>query len=73
MRQTFGTSERRACRVLGQHRPTQRKPPQGREDVARLTADVIDLALAYGRYGYHRVAVLLRRAGWQVNHKRVAR
>ncbi|WP_157374255.1 IS3 family transposase [Salipiger sp. CCB-MM3] len=73
VRQTLGISERRACRVLGQHRSTQRKPPQGREDEARLTADVIDLAREYGRYGYRRVAVLLRRAGWQVNHKRVAR
>ena len=73
VRQTLGISERRACRVLGQHRSTQRKPPQGREDEARLTADVIELAREYGRYGYRRVAVLLRRAGWQVNHKRVAR
>ncbi|SDF59173.1 HTH-like domain-containing protein [Salipiger thiooxidans] len=73
MCQTLGISERRACRVLGQHRSTQRKPPQGREDEARLTADVIELAREYGRYGYRRVAALLRRAGWQVNHKRVAR
>ena len=73
MRQTLGISERRACRVLGQHPSTQRKPPQGREDEARLTADVIELAREYGRYGYRRIAVLLRRAGWQVNHKRVAR
>ncbi|NDV50655.1 IS3 family transposase [Salipiger sp. PrR003] len=73
VRQTLGISERRACRVLGQHRSAQRKPPQGREDEARLTADVIELAREYGRYGYRRVAVLLRRAGWQVNRKRVAR
>lgn len=64
---------RRACRVLGKHRSTQRKPPLGREDEARLTADVIELAWEYGRYGDRRVAALLRRAGWQVNHKRVAR
>ena len=53
-------SERRACAVLGQHRSTQRKPPRGRDDEAALTADVIELAKAYGRYGYRRITALLR-------------
>ena len=44
-------SERRACAALGQHRSTQRKVPRGRTDEARLTADIIALARAYGRYG----------------------
>ena len=73
MRDTLGISERKACRVLGQHRSTQRKVPRGRADEARLTADIIELARQYGRYGYRRIAVLLRRAGWQVNDKRVER
>jgi hypothetical protein len=30
----FGISQRRACRVLGQHRSTQRKAPQTRDDEA---------------------------------------
>jgi putative transposase len=66
-------SERRVCRVLGQHRSTQRRLPQGRADEERLVADMIELARQYGRYGYHRVAALLRNAGWQVNDKRVER
>ena len=66
-------SERRACAVLGQHRSTQRKAPQGREDEARLTADIVELARQYGRYGYRKIAALLRRAGWLVNDKRVER
>lgn len=66
-------SERRACRVLGQHRSTQRKAPQGRADEERLTADIIELARQYGRYGYRRIAALLRHAGWRVNVKRVER
>ncbi|MBL3563669.1 transposase [Rhodovulum sulfidophilum] len=49
------------------------KPPWGREDEERLTADIIELARKHGRYGDRRIAVLLRRAGWQVNHKWVAR
>ena len=64
-------SERRACRVLGQHRSTQRRRPRGRADEDRLVADMIELARQYGRYGYRRIAALLRDAGWQVNDKRV--
>jgi putative transposase len=66
-------SERRICRVLGQHRSTQRKTPRGADDEAALTEDIIALARQYGRYGYRRVTALLRAAGWQVNRKRVER
>jgi putative transposase len=60
--------------VLGQHRSTQWRIPQGRDDEARLTADIIDLARQYGRYGYRKIAELLRStAGWVVNDKRVER
>jgi len=59
--------------VLGQHRSTQRKRPHGRADEERLTADIIELAHQYGRYGYRRIAELLRRSGWLVNDKRVER
>ena len=63
MREAFRVSERRACRVLGQHRSTQRKLPVGRADEERLIADMIALAREYGRYGYRRIAALLRDAG----------
>jgi transposase InsO family protein len=66
-------SERRVCSVLGQHRSTHRKRPRGRDDEERLTADIIELARQYGRYGYRKIAELLRRAGWVVNDKRVER
>ncbi|NBW94953.1 MAG: IS3 family transposase [Bacteroidetes bacterium] len=72
-RSTFAISERRACRVLGQHRSTQRKLPRGRADEERLVADMIELTRQYGRYGYRRIAALLREAGWEVNDKRVER
>ena len=73
MRQKFQISERLACRVLGQHRSTQRKVPQGRADEEALTADIVALASQYGRYGYRRITALLREAGWAVNAKRVER
>ena len=66
-------SERRVCRALGQHRSTQRRLSKGRADEERLVADMIELPRHYGRYGYRRVAALLRDAGWQVNDKRVER
>jgi putative transposase len=60
--------------VLGQHRSTQRRRPQGRGDEERLTADIVELARRYGRYGYRKIAALLRStAGWAVNDKRVER
>jgi transposase InsO family protein len=59
--------------VLGQHRSTQRKAPRGREDEGRLVADIIELTRQYGRYGYRKIAALLRQAGWLVNDKRVER
>lgn len=34
---------------------------------------MIELTRQYGRYGYRRIAALLREAGWQVNDKRVER
>ncbi|MEM9592083.1 MAG: IS3 family transposase [Pseudomonadota bacterium] len=73
VRQTLGVSERRACRTLGQYRSTQRRHPRGRADEESLVADMIELTRQYGRYGYRRIAALLREAGWQVNDKRVER
>ena len=67
-------SERRVCLVLGQHRSTQRRVPEGRDDEERLIADVTDLVRQYGRYGYRTIAELLRStAGWIINDKRVER
>ena len=66
-------SERRVCAALGQNRSTQRKVPRGRDDEQRLTADIIELARQYGRYGYRKIAGLLRQAGWAINDKRVER
>ena len=74
VRRELKISERRACAALGQHRSTQRKAPQGRDDEAALTADIVELARQYGRYGYRKIAELLRAgSGWVVNDKRVER
>ena len=70
LRRRFGVSEHRACRVLKQHRSTHRYVPKSRDDEDRLVRDIIELARQYGRYGYRRIAAMLRDAGWQLNDKR---
>ncbi len=66
MRQVLGVSERRACSVFGQHRSTQRKPLRDGEDERHLTADIVELARQYGRYGYRRIHSLLTKASWDI-------
>ena len=66
-------SERRACAVVGQARATERYVPRESSDEQALRARIVALATRFGRYGYRRVAALLSREGWHVNHKRVER
>ena len=69
---SFQISERRACRVLKLQRSVyyyrHRRDPQ-----TELRVRLRDLAAARVRYGYERLHTLLRREGWQINHKRVYR
>jgi putative transposase len=55
----------------GYYRHWQAAAPRTAETALR--DDVQRLALAERHYGYRRITALLRRAGWQVNHKRVLR
>lgn len=73
MRRSLEVSERRACRVLGQPRQTQRYRPRDSEQERRLVERVLALVREHPRYGYRRVWALLRREGWGVNRKRVYR
>ena len=72
MKQAYRRSERRACRLLGMSRSSCRYQPQGRNEEA-LRGRLQELAAERRRFGYRRLAVLLRREGWAVNHKRVYR
>lgn len=77
MRDALGrrrVSERRACKVIGQHRSTQRRAPHVPQDEPRLIHEMTEVATQYGRYGYRTVTGLLNLwCGWRVNHKRVER
>ena len=73
VRQRLGASERRACKVLGQPRSTQRRQKKVKDDEEALREDVVRLAGRFGRYGYRMITGMLRAEGWRVNHKRVER
>jgi len=73
VRQRLGVGERRACRVLGQPRTTQRRIRKVRPDEVALMGNVVRLVSRFGRYGYRQVTHLLRIEGWSVNHKLVER
>jgi transposase InsO family protein len=66
-------SERRACKVLDQHRSTQRYERVVPEYELKLVAAMNSLAAAHPRYGYRRIWALLRSDGWVVNRKRIER
>ncbi|MCE9630093.1 MAG: IS3 family transposase [Planctomycetia bacterium] len=76
VRDTLGrdaVTERRACRVLGQARNTQRRKACVADDEPQLVKRIVWMASEYGRYGYRRITALLRAEGWWVNHKQVER
>ncbi len=70
----FGVSERRACRVVGQHRSTQRLgAPTRSDDEVELRAFLRDFSTRRPRWGWRRAAKAARRDGWRVNNKRIQR
>jgi putative transposase len=74
LRDRFGVSERRACVVVGQHRSTQQlTPPVIPDDEQRLRGFLREFAQQRPRWGWRRAAKAARRAGWQVNDKRIRR
>lgn len=73
LRGEFQVSERRACRVLGFWRSTQRHNSPQKEGERVLVDRLRVLAQERPRFGYRRLHTLLRREGAQVNHKRVYR
>ncbi|HET9733486.1 MAG TPA: IS3 family transposase [Acidimicrobiales bacterium] len=70
----FGVSERRACRLVGQHRSTQRRPPRPvPEEEQKLRGRLREIAREHPRWGWKTALVIVRREGWHVNRKRVQR
>jgi putative transposase len=69
----FRVSERRACRVLGQPRSSQRYVSTKAGKDAALVERMMAFSEKNPRYGYRRVWALLRREGWAANKKRIQR
>jgi putative transposase len=74
LEETFGVSERRACRVVGQNRSTQRlDSPLPNDDERELRRWLVAFAREHPRWGWKRAYQHRRREGHRVNKKRVQR
>jgi putative transposase len=73
LRDRLGVSERWACRVVGQHRSTERYEPKRAADDAALRAELRRFSKDRPRWGYRQAHHHLREQGWEVNRKRVQR
>jgi transposase InsO family protein len=66
-------SQRRVCKALGVARSLVRYEARLPGKDSGLVARMRELAKQNPRYGYRRIAALLRADGWRVNNKRVRR
>lgn len=67
-------SERRACRLVGQARSTQRYTARAESKKSkRIRKRIVQLAKKFPRYGHRRLTAQLRREGWTINRKCVRR
>ena len=73
LRKRQSLSERRACRVTGQHRSTQRREPRRGDRDEALRARLRKLSREHPRWGYRRAWASLREEGWPANRKKIQR
>ena len=73
MQERLGFSERRACRLAGQHRSTQRHHPAVVVDDAALRTQLREFSRKRPRWGYRQAHQHLLEQGWTLNRKRTQR
>ena len=73
LQERLSLSERRACRITGQHRSTQRHRPRRSDRDDALRARLRQLSRRHPRWGYRRAWAALRGEGWEVNRKKIQR
>jgi putative transposase len=73
VQEKLSVSQRRACRVLEQHRSTQRYEPRRADDEPRLLAAMHEHVRRNPRFGYRRIHRELVTTGWRVSRKRIFR
>ncbi len=66
-------SERRACKLVGQPRSTQRQKRRSATDEFEILKAMHRLVREHPRFGYRRIHVLLRWLGFKLNRKRTYR
>ena len=62
-----------ACRALGLSRSSYYRSGRSSLESRRIRKEVLELSGKHPRYGYRRITALMRREGFEVNAKRVAR
>jgi putative transposase len=73
LQRVLGVSERWACRLVGQHRSTQRHQPMESDRDRALRQQLRAFSRVHPRWGYRRAHAELRQGGWTVNRKAVRR
>jgi putative transposase len=69
----FSVSERRACQVIDQPRTSQRYQAQPRDDERAVVKRMLELVRERPRFGYRRIASLLRKEFWRASATRIYR
>ena len=72
LQEVHQVSQRRACEALGVDRSSVRYHGR-RADDGVIRARLREIAAVRRRFGYRRLHILLRRDGWQLNHKKLRR
>ncbi|BBH18129.1 transposase [Nocardioides baekrokdamisoli] len=66
-------SERRACRLVGQNRSSNRYVAVPSDFEVKLVARMTKLAARHPKWGYRMIHLILVEEGWEVNRKRIER
>ena len=69
----MAVSERRACRAVGQHRSTQRRPAVPNPARDRMVARMRELAIEHPRRGRRYIMDLLHKEGWSIGTRLMKR
>ncbi|MEZ6194500.1 MAG: IS3 family transposase [Planctomycetota bacterium] len=73
LREEHGVSERRACKVHGQPRSTQRRREESPGRYLPLVRQLKELAARFPRWGTPKMTDFINKSGPPVNHKRIER
>jgi len=73
LKKEFTISERRACQLIDQPRSCQRYAAKPRDDEGALVKRMLELVRQRPRFGYRRIAALLRKEFWCASATRIYR